>query len=113
MAATESFLATCRALIVSLPELTAFRALSANASTLRGWHVAYSDHQPGKSPAMRLRVAIREIVRGQAATDMAAADVEDASQRLAAEYVPYRERPLSEAEEAAVAWPFVVAALTQ
>lgn len=109
MAASDSFMSTCRTLILApLPELTAFRtALTAlesagdAAAQAKAWHACYGDAQAGLSPAYRLRREIRNVVLGQATSASNPADLEDAYRRLAQQFAPDVERPATDAEEQA------------
>lgn len=81
---------TCRPLIVALPEYADFAAAAAglaagNASTrLAAWRAVYADSESGTpSPAYALRVAIREVVNGQADSTVSPLVRESAYQDLA------------------------------
>lgn len=108
MPVTDSFLAACRTAVAALPELTAFRAaltsLGSATRTARAaaWVAAYDDNaSPAKSPAQRLRKAIRETVLAQADAvgTLSALDRESAYRTLAGEFVPAYPTPLTAAQE--------------
>lgn len=94
MPITDSFMASCRAAIDDLPELTTFRAaLAALAGATRAarpalYQAAYGDNQAGLSPAYRLRKAIRDTVGATADATVSPGERETAYATLAAEFAP-------------------------
>lgn len=109
MALTDSFMATCRAAVLTLSELTTFQTALTNAQAatranrIAAWHAAYSDTISGPSPANNLRRAIRDTVNAQADINgtLGLLDRESAYRTLVAEVVPNFAKPLSDAQEAA------------
>lgn len=107
MAASASFLESCRVQIRVLPELTAFTAaLASYNGAARGdrgryWYLAFNDNQAGLSPAYRLRRAIRDIVTAYVDSTANAGDREAACVTLANEFCPDTPSPQSTGQEAA------------
>lgn len=107
MALTASFLATCRTVIATLPELATFRTAKTLAETgtraqrTAAWQAAYGDAQSGLSPAYRLRKAVRDTVNAQADSNgtLGPLDRETAYQTLVAEVVTVVPPPSSAAAE--------------
>lgn len=102
MAASASFLNTCQAAIVLLPQYTAFQAawqaLSAAPEAIRlaAWQACYGDGQLGQSPAYNLRRAIRDVIANtkvSLATVLSPGDTEAAYQYLAGLLVPDADQP--------------------
>lgn len=108
MAASTTFLNTCRTQIEASTELSTFRTAYASFDTAshsdkaRYWQAAFGDNQSGLSPAYRLRKFIRETVTGQAEiSSLAPSDREPAIATLSSEYVPSVSPPLDNPAEAA------------
>lgn len=105
MPLTDSYLAACRLVIQSLPELTAFRSALAvtetatRADRVRSWHATYDDAQAGHSPAYRLRRAVRDVVNAQADASITLLERESAYRTLVTEVVPEMARPLTDEQE--------------
>ena len=107
MAASDSFLATCRALIASSPERTVFLAaldrLQKAGNTDEqavAWAACYSDAQLNFSPAYRFKRAIRDIVlvNGTSLSDL---DKEGAYRTLSGEAVQKLSGPSGDADDQA------------
>jgi hypothetical protein len=98
MAASESFLTTCRTAIALLSELTAFRAAYATFDAASAddkgqyWQAVYGPLSTGPSLAYRLRSKIREIVTVTDST-VVGADKEEAYRTLVTQYVPNVQQP--------------------
>ncbi len=97
MPASASFLNSCNTAVRLTPEYAAFVAALAALSSageeqrLGVWNAAYSDAQPGLSPAYRLRRAVRATVADQQAILVVALSQEDseaAYQTLIGSLVP-------------------------
>lgn len=104
MPVTDSFLADCRDDITGLAELAAFRAALASVGAgsaddrRAAWTACFDDNQgANKSPAHRLRQAVRDTVRARAdaAGTLSPLDRESAYRTLVAEFVPAPARPPS------------------
>lgn len=108
MPVTDSFLAACRSAISSLPELTTFRATLASVGVggrdqrAAAWASCYEDSKShDKSPAYRLRKAVRDAVQAQAdiAGTLSPLDRESAYRAMAAEFAPPHPKPPTTARE--------------
>lgn len=108
MPVTAAFLADCRADVLALPELTTFRAalasvgLGSTDQRRAAWTACFSDNaSAGKSPALRLRQAIRGAVQARAdiAGTLSPADRESAYQTMVAEHVPDVAKPPTRTQE--------------
>ena len=106
MAISDSFLATCRAQILSLTELTTFQTAltkfeSANGTDAQraAWHECFSDAQANKSPAHQLRLAIRAVIGNQNLTDLSSLERESAYRTLESQFVTARYEPPTVQEE--------------
>lgn len=102
MPVTDAFLANCREDIEDLPELTTFRTaqaslgLGSRAERGQAWANCYDDNRShDRSPAFRLRKAIRSVVQGRAgsAGTLSQADRESAYQTMVAEFAPDYPQP--------------------
>jgi hypothetical protein len=108
MPVTDSFLSTCRTAVNLLPELTTFRAALAtvgagsSAERRAAWAACFDDNRStDKSPAYRLRKAIRDTVRAEAdaAGTLSPLDRESAYRTISAEFVPDVAKPHEQARE--------------
>jgi hypothetical protein len=102
MAASPSFLQSCQAAIVLLPQYAAFQAACAalsaagEAGRAAAWQACYGDGQIGLSPAHGLRRAIRDVIVNEQyalAVTLSQADAEAAYQQLAALLAPDAAQP--------------------
>lgn len=91
MTVSPSFLATCKAAALLLPEYATFAAALAALSSAAEedrqarWRDCYSDAQAGMSPAYRFRRAVRDVIANNATNDHSPADRESAYQTLTAD----------------------------
>lgn len=105
MAISSAFLTTCRASIVLTTEYTDYAAAlnvfdaASEPDKLAKWLLLNGDSQTGGSMAMRLRVAIREVVRNQDLADLSTLEREEVVRTLSGMYLRSDDKPQTEAEK--------------